>query len=372
MTVEAILETDIALSRLELPRHFHRVSFVGTILFLTHALAFFLIPAVVAFAIVDIPASLPERIGLAVLLGVFGGHGMHLLTFVGHEGMHTNLHRNKYLSAALALGCSSLVPGFLIVGFSMTHWKHHRFTDQKIDPDVQIYSQHRTFLSRVLFARFRGVRIYTQNAVRMALGLPWPENTRLPFTQREMCWISRINIVLSLCAVTTYGFIWYRSLWLGVTVMAIPYVGVYVFSTLRAYIEHTDTVPGRYRDSRSYTSPIYTVLFFGSNFHLEHHQYPAVPCYRLPELHAYLASLGLLEAAGARVEPSFFGALRYTTGRFQYPCVDLQSAEDEFLEQMADGRLDREAPAADARNSEVMVTVARNSRPSHNDVHEAM
>ncbi|MEX3960432.1 fatty acid desaturase [Trinickia sp. EG282A] len=359
MTIEATLETHVAFSRLKLPRQFHRIGSIATVLYLAHALAFFLIPAMVAFAIVDLPASTPARIGMAVVLGVIGGHGMHLLTFVGHEGMHTNLHRNKYVSAALALLFSSLVPGFLIVGFSMTHWKHHRFTGQDIDPDVQIYSQYRNFLSRFFLARSKGVRIYTQNAVRMALGLPWPENTRLPFTQREMRWISRINIALNLCAVTGYGFIWYRSLWLGFTVMLIPYVGVYVFSTLRAYIEHTDTVPGRYRDARSYTSPIYTALFFGSNYHLEHHQYPAVPCYRLPALHAYLASQGRFGAAGAPVEPSFFGALRYTTGRYQYPCINLQSATDEFLERMADGCLDREATEADARDGDPFVAVAR-------------
>ncbi|MBR8128813.1 fatty acid desaturase family protein [Burkholderia ambifaria] len=359
MTIEATLDSDLALSRLKLPRHFHRISSVATILYLAHALAFFLIPAAVAFAVVDIPASTPTRIAMAIVLGVIGGHGMHLLTFVGHEGMHTNLHRNKYVSAALALICSSLVPGFLIVGFSMTHWKHHRFTGQDIDPDVQIYSQYRTFWSRFFLARSTGVRIYLKNAMRMAAGLPWPENTRLPFSQREMRWISRLNVALNLCAVTTYGFIWHRSVWLGFTVMLIPYIGVYVFSTIRAYIEHTDTVPGRYRDSRSYTSPIYTALFFGSNYHLEHHQYPAVPCYRLPALHAYLASHGLFEGTGAQVEPSFLGALRYTTGRFQYPCVNLQSATDEFLERMADGRLDRDAATADVRDGDALVAVAR-------------
>lgn len=358
MTIKAPLEADIAFARLRLPKKFHRVSSVATVLYLAHALAFFLGPAMVAFAIVDVPASTPVRVGWALVLGLIGGHGMHLLTFVGHEGMHTNLHRNKYVSAALALLFTSLVPFFFIVGFAMTHWKHHRFTNQGIDPDAQVYSRYRNFVSRFLIARYRSVRAYTKNAVRMALGLPWPENTKLPFSEREMRWISRINIALGLCGVTAYAFIWYRSLWLGCTVMLIPYMGLYVFSTMRAYIEHTGTVPGRYRDARSYTSPMYTALFFGSNFHLEHHQYPAVPCYRLPELHRYLASLGLLEAAGAPVERSFFGALRYTTARFPYPYVDLQSTADDFIERIADGRLDREADLAGTRDGDAMVAVA--------------
>ncbi len=354
MTIAATLETSVAFARLRLPAKFHQINPVVTVLYLAHALAFFLGPAVVAFAIVDdLPASTPVRVGLALVLGLIGGHGMHLLTFVGHEGMHTNLHRNKYVSAALAVLFSSPVPFFFIVGFSMTHWKHHRFTGQNIDPDVQIYSQYRNFVSRFFLARSGSVRIYMKNAVRMALGVDWPENTKLPFTEREMRWITRINIALGLSAVTVYALIWHRSLWLGFTVMLIPYCAVYVFSAMRAYIEHTGTVPGRYRDSRSYISPIYTALFFGSNFHLEHHLYPAVPCYRLPALHEYLASQGLHEAANAQIERSFVGALRYTTWRFQYPCVDLQPAPDDFIERIANGCLDREAdvigsPAVDA------------------------
>ncbi len=359
MTVQAPSEAGVAFARLKLPAKFHRISPVATVLYLAHALAFFLAPAALAFAIVDdLPASIPVRVGLALALGLIGGHGMHLLTFVGHEGMHTNLHRNKYVSAALALLFASLVPFFFIVGFAMTHWKHHRFTGQNIDPDVQIYSQYRNFLPRFFLARSKGVRIYTKNAVRMALGLAWPENTKLPFTEREMRWIARSNFALGLVSVAVYAVIWHRSLWLGCTVMLIPYITLYVLSSMRAYIEHTGTVPGRYRDSRSYTSRIYTALFFGSNFHLEHHQYPAVPCYRLPELHRYLKERGVLDAAGAQVERSFVGALRYTTGRYQYPCVDRQSAPDDIIERIAEGRLDREADVEGAPVCNAAIAVA--------------
>ena len=353
MTIETPSKSGAAFARLGLPEKFHRISPFATVLYLAHALAFFVVPAIVAFAIVDLPMSAAERVGWALGLGLIGAHGMHLLTFVGHEGFHTNLHRNKYLSAALAVLFSSLVPFFFIVGFAMTHWKHHRFTGQSIDPDVEIYSNYRNFMSRFFLARSASVRVYLKNAFGMGLGLPWPENTRLPFSQREMRWITRINMALGLGAVAVYALIWHRSLWLGVTVMLVPYFGLYVMSALRAFIEHTGTVPGRYRDSRSYTSALHTALFFGNNFHLEHHLYPAVPCYRLPALHRYLASRGLLGAAsGAQVEPSFLGALRYTTARYQYPCVDLPPASDDFIERIADGRFDREgAVAGNAQNA---------------------
>ncbi|HSW80287.1 MAG TPA: fatty acid desaturase [Candidatus Saccharimonadales bacterium] len=355
MTIETPLETGIAFERLRLPKKFHQISPFITALYLAHALAFFLVPIFVAFAIVDFPMSISVRVGLALILGLIIGHGMHLLTFVGHEGMHTNLHRNKYLSAALALLWSSPVPLFTIVGYIVTHWKHHRFAGQNTDPDAEIFSQYKNFTSRFFLGRSKGVRIYMKNAVRLAMGLSLPENTKLPYSTREIRWLARINIALGLCALMVYALIWRYSLWLGFTVMLIPYFALYVFTCMRAYMEHAGTVPGRYTDSRSYTSPIYTALFFGGNYHLEHHLYPAVPSYQLPALHRYLASLGLLEKTGAPVDQSFFSALRYMTARFQYPCVDLQSATDEFLERIADGKFDREMVLVDNQAGDAML-----------------
>jgi len=136
ITINGSLKEQATIKRLRLPEQFHRISLIGTILLLAHALAFFLIPAIVAFALVDLPMSMPMPIILAVVLGFVSGHGMHLLTFIGHEGIHTNLHRNKYVSVALAVIFTSMVPFFFIIGFGMTHWKHHRFTNQDIDPDA--------------------------------------------------------------------------------------------------------------------------------------------------------------------------------------------------------------------------------------------
>jgi fatty acid desaturase len=329
--------------RPRLPPRFHQVGLVGTTLYLMHALAFFLIPAIAAGVVVDSSAPVALRWTLTIVLGVIAGHGMHLLTFVGHEGMHTNLHRNKYISAAFALLWSAPVPFFFIVGYSVTHWKHHRFAGQSCDPDAIIFSKYKNFTSRFFLGRSKGVRIYTKNALRLALGLQMPEGTKLPFSENEMRWLARFNVLLGLGALAGYTLVWRRSPLLCFAVMGVPYISLYVLTCMRAYMEHAGTRPGQFNDSRSYTSPIYTALFFGGNYHLEHHLYPAVPSYRLPALHRHLASLGVFDATGASIEPTFFGAQRYTTSRFQYPCVDLQDTPDDFIESIAEGRLNREA-----------------------------
>ena len=47
--------------------------------------------------------------------------------------------------------------------------------------------------------------------------------------------------------------------------------------------------------TRTNSSPLLTLLYFGNNFHLEHHLYPGVPCYRLPAVHSHLKSLGVFD-----------------------------------------------------------------------------
>lgn len=330
------------ITRPRLPPEFHRVNPLSVLLYLAHALGFFAVPVCFANIVVHLNAPLALRLPLSIALGVIAGHGLHLLTFVGHEGLHTNLHRNKYVSAALALLFCTPVPFFFIVGYSVTHWKHHRFAGQKSDPDAQIFSKYRNFFSRFFLGRSKGVRIYVKNAVLLAFGLKMPEGTKLPFTERELRWLARFNIALGICALAFYARLISKDPFLGAVVVGVPYLSLYVLTCLRAYIEHSGTTPGQFRDSRSYTSPIYTALFYGGNFHLEHHLYPAVPSYRLPALHAYLASLGMFGKMGANVETSFFGALRFTTSKYQYPFTkDKQDIDDAFLEGLAEGRIDR-------------------------------
>jgi beta-carotene hydroxylase len=328
--------------RPRLPPEFHRINPAGVGLYLAHALGFFALPVFLANVAVHLQAPLALRLPLSIALGIIAGHGLHLLTFVGHEGLHTNLHRNKYVSAAFALIFCAPVPFFFIVGYSVTHWKHHRFAGQKSDPDAQIFSNYRNFFSRFFLGRSKGVRIYVKNAALLAFGLKMPEGTKLPFSEKELRWLARFNIALGLGALAVYARLIGKDPLLGAMVVGIPYLSLYVFTCLRAYVEHSGTAPGQFLDARSYTSPFYTALFYGGNFHLEHHLYPAVPSYRLPALHSYLASLGAFEKTGANVETSVFGAFKYTTSKFQYPFTkDKKDLDDAFLESLAEGRIDR-------------------------------
>lgn len=78
------------IARPRLPPEFHRVNPFSVALYLAHALAFFAIPVYFADIVVHLDAPLTLRIPVSIALGLIAGHGLHLLTFVGHEGLHTD------------------------------------------------------------------------------------------------------------------------------------------------------------------------------------------------------------------------------------------------------------------------------------------
>jgi fatty acid desaturase len=100
-------------------------------------------------------------------------------------------------------------------------------------------------------------------------------------------------------------------------------------SGLRGYVEHAGTGLGSFRDTRSYVARAYTWLFFGNNYHLEHHLYPGVPCYRLAEVHRILEADGFFERCDSPIETTFLGALSHTTSASQYPTPAFSDLSDD-------------------------------------------
>jgi fatty acid desaturase len=84
----------------------------------------------------------------------------------------------------------------------------------------------------------------------------------------------------------------------GIVTILLPLTTMYFISALQPYLEHTGTEVGIGRDAKSRTSLLYTFLYFGNNYHLEHHLYPGVPCYRLPAVHRWLKEKGFYDHAG--------------------------------------------------------------------------
>src|SRR5262249_35278451 len=162
---------------------------------------------------------------------------------------------------------------------AISHWNHHRFTNQEGDPDIWLLTKYRTLWQRMLFARLAANRQYFRNAVRMAFRQPVTYATRLPFNDKEVQMFAMFNIAAAAFWLSVYAWIIYHAPIAGTLAVIVPHCFVSCSTGLRPYLEHADTRTGLFQDTRTYLSRFFSIAFFFNNYHLEHHLYPYVPCY---------------------------------------------------------------------------------------------
>jgi fatty acid desaturase len=318
-----------------LARHLYEPSLLHVVALIAFGVGLFAGCGLLASLVATMDLPLVVRVPGVAALVLAASHGGHLLGFVGHEGIHLSLHRNKYVSVVLGTFVSAMTT-FSAVGYGIAHWNHHRFTNQASDPDAHIYTRFRTFWSRLLLARLAGNRTHQKNLVRMALGRPLQFGYKLPFSpraQRALAWMNLGMLAFWVSVYAATAMVAPGAVLVGVV---LPILALTLISGLRGYVEHGGTGVGSFRDTRSYASPLYTVLFFGNNFHLEHHLYPGVPCYRLPAVHRFLESHGYFEPSPSVIDATVLGPLAHTTSRSQYPEPSASdSVEDPFVPAVA-------------------------------------
>jgi fatty acid desaturase len=267
--------------------------------------------------------SLPltVKVLLSVPLFALGGQGIHLMGFIGHEGLHFNLAKNRHLSMTLGTLFSSCTVLFIQMGMTLDHWTHHKYCNTPKDPDLRLFGKHESFLTRVLFARSSASRLYARRAFRMMIGMPLdPSLTHIVFPMKAP--VMRFYCLLNfLCAAgwaalyVRIGMIDWRYLLLG---FAIPFLFTNAISGLRPYAEHMGLDDGMWTNSRSRTSLFWTILDFGGNYHLEHHIYPSVPQWLLPGVHRHLREGGFF-GEECNFEQTILGAYKKTFGPYPLP-----------------------------------------------------
>lgn len=290
---------EITLKRLPIPPKLYRPSVIGSISYIIYTLALYAVPALLARTVLLTPLPLPLA-GLVMLPLIWlAGQGMLLFAWLGHEGFHLSLHRNKFVSALTGVFFASALPTYFETGSAISHWNHHRFTNQASDPDCQIFQQFQSFWSRLLLARVVANFKYFTNTLKMAFNRPLPYSYKFPFKSRSVIVLAWANIAFSLLWLAFYTAVTIYDPVTGLVSIVLPATVMYFISGLQPYLEHTGTEVGLGRDAKTQTSPIFTLLYFGNNYHLEHHLYPGVPCYRLPTVHRLLKEQGFYDRAGS-------------------------------------------------------------------------
>ena len=311
--------------RPNLPLDWYKPNFKWFIAHLLFCWSFLIVFGYLSYATVTSNLSLWFKIPIVLLCVLLAGHSFHLFGDFGHDGVHLILLKNKYISLTVGMfvGAASFFP---VMGYGIVHWNHHRYTNQDLDPNVNIYSPHKTFWQRLLLASIVANRIYTNNTLNLVMNKPFEKGYRLPFTDTEIRRFAFLNLIFMLFWAIVYSYIAMINGSLALFALLLPYLCSIAITGLRIYIEHADTGGGIFLDSRSFSSPLYTFLLFGNNFHLEHHLYPKVPAYKLPLVHKYLKEKGLFEKWGANIEPGILAPLKFVTGKYQYPAPVLNDA----------------------------------------------
>ena len=235
---------------------------------------------------------------LAVM--VIGGRQLGLAILM-HDAAHGLLFANRRLNDFVGAWLCAFPVFTSLSLYRPYHLQHHRFTQQAEDPDLGLSAAFpitRKSLWRKVVRDLSGQTAFTRRREQFRRGIGLREGLI-------------VNAVLW-AGLAAAGYWWlYPVLWL------LPLATWYqLVSRIRNIAEHA-VVPDNddpLRNTRTtYANPIIRLLVapYWVNYHLEHHLFMFVPCWRLPQAHRALLAAGRGEAM--ELQPGYRAVLRAAT-----------------------------------------------------------
>lgn len=249
------------------------------------------------------------RIAAVAACTLVSGMGMFYVTTLSHEGFHGCLNRNRYVSMAMGVVAASAVPFFGCVGYTVRHWHHHLYTNTPQDPDFADSARYPSFWSRASQWALRSNVEFARNVFCLLFAPERVELRHYPFSLPVARAFALLNVTAILVYIVLYALlarVHPQALVFGIllpSIVAATYLGIVPF------IDHAQTGTAKGENARSYTSPLFTALLMGTNYHREHHLHPSVPSYKLVGLHRHYRNAGALPSLQV-VEPGFWAALK--------------------------------------------------------------
>jgi fatty acid desaturase len=236
------------------------------------------------------------RAGLYVIAAA-SLHGLSLFT---HEAVHGSLSRRRWLNRLGGIACAlPVLQNFS--AYKVLHLRHHLDLGGGKDPDHYANYTGRRWLELLM------------HVGRLLLGYP-AYITMIPIlgwrqgTSSERRWIELEVALLAVGAALAVAFVPGTVL---LHAWVFPMLVINTLVNIRGMSQHTFLAESNHpvRGSRTILSnPVTRFFMCNENYHLEHHLYPRVPWYNLPELHHTLRAE--LIAQGAPFIPSYFSFVR--------------------------------------------------------------
>ncbi|HKN14212.1 MAG TPA: fatty acid desaturase family protein [Candidatus Binatus sp.] len=255
---------------------------------------------------------------LYVFAVAFIGSRQHALLVLMHDGVHYRLLRNRRLNdwlSEVALAWPHLVTARQ---YRKNHFAHHRYLNTAQDPDLKrregdlawVFPQAIPNLAKTLFRDVTGLNAPAM--LKLAVSLASADSVPVGFLAvRYGFYAAALGIIIYAGALEGFALYWIVPMftWL-VLVMRI-----------RGIAEHhaidIDGPQIAYPRTRTTHATWLERIFLAPknvNYHIEHHFFPSVPFYRLPELHAILMSKpGFRESA--HLTHTYWGVLGESVGR---------------------------------------------------------
>lgn len=214
-----------------------------------------------------------------------------------HEAVHNTAFKTPTYNRITAF-LAGLSYGYAPTMFRNFHFTHHLYTHQPgLDPEISIgrhpmpsvveaLPSYLAWLSGLPFFVFRFFML-----VAGALGMPELLRQQVfPFFEPNDRWKLWVESVLILAV---HGVLLYWAMYVDARFWG-WFAGQLVGSALLASytaaehngLDHEGTILDRTRSLRA--NPAVRWLMWNMNYHAEHHAYPAVPFYALPQLHQHL------------------------------------------------------------------------------------
>lgn len=262
--------------------------------------------------------SLWVRIPAAIVLGVCVFDGTVLL----HEVVHRAVFRTERPLASRALGLLYALPsGISPTQFTRWHLDHHaELGSSENDPKRAHLSPKRNSRGlKLLYATPALFPIYFRAARK--------ETATYPVPVRRTIALERLAATaLHLGVAAGIGVLggWERLVWLWAVPVFLVFPPAFALNRLGQHYDIVPEEPAKW-GTRMARSRFWEVVYLWSNYHLEHHYFPAVPFYRLRQLNAALTPF--FEQEGVR-ERRYRDLLLDWFVRNRAPHTDWSAAED--------------------------------------------
>lgn len=261
-------------------------------------------------------SSVALQAAIYVLCVAFIGARQHGLLVLAHDAAHYRLFRNRAWNDWI--GELFLAWPFVLLtmrAYRRNHFPHHRHVNTDRDPDwvrkqtpEWKFPKSKADLARMLFAYVTGIGFV--RFIAIASKLPKQPADK---SSKEDLRFARMRVVFLLGVVASITVL---HAWRPVLLFwIVPYLTwLQLCLHVRSVAEHfaIQNRSGVFAQSRTVLASGLDVLLLVPNnvgYHIEHHLYPSVPFYRLPELHRLLMAQPVYKSS-AHITHGYFGVLR--------------------------------------------------------------